>query len=66
MLESFASFHFHSTSLDFTKDENVWACTVGLFACGLYRSGMDQMVLQRYLAARTLGEAQRYGARYNR
>ncbi|XP_065285805.2 sodium-coupled monocarboxylate transporter 1-like isoform X2 [Dermacentor albipictus] len=46
-------------SLDFTTDENVWACSVGLLAGHIYRMGMDQMVVQRYAAARSLPEAQR-------
>ncbi|KAH6937797.1 hypothetical protein HPB50_004068 [Hyalomma asiaticum] len=45
--------------LDFTKDENVWACAVGLLAGHAYRMGMDQMVVQRYASARSLREAQR-------
>ncbi|KAL1437144.1 hypothetical protein MTO96_049130 [Rhipicephalus appendiculatus] len=47
------------TSLDFTSDENVWACSVGLLASHIYRVAMDQMVVQRYAAARSLPEAQR-------
>ncbi|XP_077540635.1 sodium-coupled monocarboxylate transporter 2-like isoform X3 [Haemaphysalis longicornis] len=50
--------YLFEASLDFTKDENVWACMVGLFVHGLFRSGMDQVVVQRYLAARKLKEAQ--------
>lgn len=46
-------------SLDFTTDENVWACSVGLLSGHIYRMGMDQMVVQRYAAARSLPEAQR-------
>ncbi|XP_075537383.1 sodium-coupled monocarboxylate transporter 2-like isoform X3 [Dermacentor variabilis] len=47
------------TDLDFTKDENVWSCAVGLLAGHAYRMGMDQMVVQRYASARSLREAQR-------
>ncbi|CAN8019387.1 unnamed protein product, partial [Ixodes persulcatus] len=47
------------TSLDFTKDENIWSCLIGILPIQLYRFGMDQMVVQRYLAARTLEEAKR-------
>ncbi|CAN7990164.1 unnamed protein product [Ixodes pacificus] len=47
------------TTLDFTKDENAWSCLIGLFATHIYRSGMDQMIVQRYLASRTLEEAKR-------
>ncbi|XP_037563008.1 sodium-coupled monocarboxylate transporter 1-like isoform X2 [Dermacentor silvarum] len=46
-------------SLDFTTDENVWSCSVGLLSGHIYRMGMDQMVVQRYAAARSLPEAQR-------
>lgn len=46
-------------SLDFTTDENVWACSVGLLSGHIYRMGMDQMVVQRYAAAKSLPEAQR-------
>ncbi|CAN7992885.1 unnamed protein product, partial [Ixodes hexagonus] len=38
---------------------NVWAVLIGLFVHSLFRSGMDQVVVQRYLAARNLHEAQR-------
>ncbi|XP_040359073.2 putative sodium-dependent multivitamin transporter [Ixodes scapularis] len=48
-----------STALDFTKDENIWSCLLGILPIHLYRFGMDQMVVQRYLAARTLEEAKR-------
>lgn len=51
--------YMFDASLDFTKDENVWACMIGLFVHSLFRSGMDQVVVQRYLAARKLKEAQR-------
>nr|XP_037268345.1 sodium-coupled monocarboxylate transporter 1-like isoform X1 [Rhipicephalus microplus] len=47
------------TSLDFTSDENMWACSVGLLASHIYRVAMDQMVVQRYAAARSLPEAQK-------
>nr|XP_037268348.1 sodium-coupled monocarboxylate transporter 2-like [Rhipicephalus microplus] len=45
--------------LDFTRDENVWSCAVGLLAGHAYRMGMDQMVVQRYASAKSLREAQR-------
>lgn len=45
--------------LDFTTDENLWSCAVGLLSSHIYRMGMDQMVVQRYAAARSLPEAQR-------
>ncbi|CAN8019390.1 unnamed protein product [Ixodes persulcatus] len=47
------------TTLDFTKDENTWTGLIGMLAIHIYRSGMDQMVVQRYLASRTLEEAKR-------
>ncbi|XP_077506141.1 sodium-coupled monocarboxylate transporter 2-like isoform X2 [Amblyomma americanum] len=46
-------------SFDLTKEENVWSCLVGGAASFLYRSGFDQMVLQRYLASKNLNAAQR-------
>ncbi|XP_077506143.1 sodium-coupled monocarboxylate transporter 1-like [Amblyomma americanum] len=46
-------------SLDFTKDENVWACLIGLSTMYVYRGGADQMIVQRFLASRNLKEAQR-------
>ncbi|KAK8776464.1 hypothetical protein V5799_030189 [Amblyomma americanum] len=45
-------------SLDFTKDENVWACLIGLSTMYVYRGGADQMIVQRFLASRNLKEAQ--------
>lgn len=45
--------------LDFTTDENLWSCAVGLLSSHIYRMGMEQMVVQRYAAARSLPEAQR-------
>ncbi|CAN8019388.1 unnamed protein product, partial [Ixodes persulcatus] len=52
------------TTLDFTKDENTWSCLIGVLAVHLYRSGMDQMIVQRYLAARTLEDAKRYSKEF--
>ncbi|XP_070385457.1 sodium-coupled monocarboxylate transporter 2-like isoform X3 [Dermacentor albipictus] len=46
-------------SFDFTKDENVWACLIGLSTMYIYRGGVDQMIVQRFLASRNLKEAQR-------
>ncbi|XP_040358096.1 sodium-coupled monocarboxylate transporter 1 [Ixodes scapularis] len=46
-----------STTLDFTKDENIWACLIGALPLHMYRSCLDQMVVQRYLASRTLEDA---------
>ncbi|EEC01087.1 sodium/solute symporter, putative, partial [Ixodes scapularis] len=36
---------------------NIWSCLIGALSLHVYRSGMDQMVVQRYLASRTLEEA---------
>ncbi|CAN7992884.1 unnamed protein product [Ixodes hexagonus] len=52
------AFAFES-SFDLTKEENVWACMFGLSAMYVYRGGIDQMIVQRYLAARNLKDAQR-------
>ncbi|CAN8001805.1 unnamed protein product [Ixodes hexagonus] len=46
-------------NLDFTSDENFWSCFLGLYVHNLFRAGMDQAVVQRYLASRTLRDAQR-------
>ncbi|KAM7308511.1 sodium-coupled monocarboxylate transporter 1 [Ixodes scapularis] len=46
-----------STTLDFTKDENIWSCLIGALPLHVYRTGMDQMVVQRYMASRTLEDA---------
>ncbi|KAM7305005.1 putative sodium-dependent multivitamin transporter [Ixodes scapularis] len=45
-------------SFDLTKEENVWAFLFGMMTMMLTRTGMDQMMVQRFLAARTLVEAQ--------
>ncbi|KAM7308512.1 sodium-coupled monocarboxylate transporter 2-like [Ixodes scapularis] len=45
------------TTLDFTKDENIWSCLIGALSLHIYRSGMDQMVVQRYMASRSLEDA---------
>ncbi|CAN8019393.1 unnamed protein product, partial [Ixodes persulcatus] len=50
---------FMDYSFDFTKDENMWACMFGLCALHLYRLGMDQISVQRYLASRNLEQAKR-------
>ncbi|CAN7983461.1 unnamed protein product, partial [Ixodes pacificus] len=36
---------------------NIWSCLIGALSLHMYRSGMDQMVVQRYMASRTLEEA---------
>ncbi|XP_037527679.2 sodium-coupled monocarboxylate transporter 2-like [Rhipicephalus sanguineus] len=45
------------TDLDLTTDETVWAASVAAFPYQLLRLGLDQMITQRFLAARTLREA---------
>ncbi|XP_077539343.1 sodium-coupled monocarboxylate transporter 1-like [Haemaphysalis longicornis] len=46
-------------TLDFTNDENVWSCLWGTSALAIYRLSLDQVVVQRQLACRTLREAKR-------
>ncbi|KAH6924818.1 hypothetical protein HPB50_025545 [Hyalomma asiaticum] len=46
-------------ALDFSHDETVWATLIGSTATALYRVGLDQAVVQRCMASRTLAEAQR-------
>ncbi|XP_054922302.1 sodium-coupled monocarboxylate transporter 2-like isoform X2 [Dermacentor andersoni] len=46
-------------SFDMTSDETVWSCFLGSSAMSIYRVCLDQMVVQRLLASRTLKEAQR-------
>ncbi|CAN7997627.1 unnamed protein product, partial [Ixodes pacificus] len=50
--------YLFEASLDFTNDENVWASLIAVSCSHFYRMGMDQIVVQRYAAARTLQEAQ--------
>ncbi|XP_040074488.1 sodium-coupled monocarboxylate transporter 1 [Ixodes scapularis] len=51
--------YLFEASFDLTNDENVWANMIGLIAAHIYRMGMDQMVIQRYAAARSVADAQR-------
>ncbi|XP_037570538.2 sodium-coupled monocarboxylate transporter 2-like [Dermacentor silvarum] len=46
-------------TLDFSHDETVWAAFFGSVATAIYRVGLDQAVVQRCMASRTLAEAQR-------
>ncbi|XP_077485576.1 sodium-coupled monocarboxylate transporter 2-like isoform X2 [Amblyomma americanum] len=46
-------------SFDLTRDENIWSYVLGTAALALYRMCMDQMVVQRFLASRTLKDAKR-------
>ncbi|KAL1430701.1 hypothetical protein MTO96_002304 [Rhipicephalus appendiculatus] len=45
------------TDLDLTTDETVWAASVAAFPYQLMRLGLDQMITQRFLAARSLRQA---------
>uniref|UniRef100_A0A6B0VCT4 Putative sodium-dependent multivitamin transporter n=1 Tax=Ixodes ricinus TaxID=34613 RepID=A0A6B0VCT4_IXORI len=51
--------YFLDISLDLTKDENVWACLLGMLGYQIYLMGLEQMTVQRYAAARTLEHAKR-------
>ncbi|XP_065284472.1 sodium-coupled monocarboxylate transporter 2-like isoform X2 [Dermacentor albipictus] len=46
-------------ALDFSHDETVWASFFGCAATAIYRVGLDQAIVQRCMASRTLAEAQR-------
>lgn len=46
-------------NLDFTSDENFWSCFLGLLIHNLLRTGIDQSVVQRYMASRSLKDAKR-------
>lgn len=46
-------------TLDFTNDETVWSNLFGTSAFALFRLSLDQVVVQRQLACRTLREAKR-------
>ncbi|XP_077494992.1 sodium/iodide cotransporter-like isoform X2 [Amblyomma americanum] len=49
--------YFLRTDLDLETDETVWAASVAAFPFQLTRVGLDQMITQRFLAARSLPEA---------
>ncbi|CAN8019384.1 unnamed protein product [Ixodes persulcatus] len=49
--------YMFDTKIDLTRDENLWSCLIGVAAAHMYRSGLDQMVVQRYMASRTLEDA---------
>ncbi|CAN7938167.1 unnamed protein product, partial [Ixodes hexagonus] len=51
--------YLFQTNFGLTNDETIWANIIGLIAAHIYRMGMDQMVVQRYAAARSLADAQR-------
>ncbi|KAL1442615.1 hypothetical protein MTO96_046333, partial [Rhipicephalus appendiculatus] len=48
---------FLRTEFDFTTDETVWASFIGAFPVQLMRVGLDQVIAQRFLAARSLTQA---------
>ncbi|KAK8788380.1 hypothetical protein V5799_021844 [Amblyomma americanum] len=57
-LEDFKPYAFEY-KLDFTQDENVWSCLIGLYWSWIYRAGLDQVMVQRYMASRSLPDAKR-------
>ncbi|XP_075532309.1 sodium/iodide cotransporter-like isoform X2 [Dermacentor variabilis] len=46
-------------NLDITTDENFWSGMAGALPFCLVRTGLDQMAVQRFMAARTLRDAKR-------
>ncbi|XP_037525057.1 putative sodium-dependent multivitamin transporter [Rhipicephalus sanguineus] len=44
---------------DITTDENLWSGLAGALPFSLVRTGLDQMAVQRFMAARTLRDAKR-------
>ncbi|XP_077541161.1 sodium/iodide cotransporter-like [Haemaphysalis longicornis] len=53
------SLYIANTNFDLTHDENIWSALIGSATFSMYRVALDQVVTQRFLASRTLGEAQR-------
>ncbi|KAM7303638.1 hypothetical protein ISCGN_013583 [Ixodes scapularis] len=53
------SVYFLDTSLDFTKDENLWACLIAIMGFHLYFLCLEQMLIQRSMSCKSLKEAQR-------
>ncbi|XP_077499999.1 sodium-coupled monocarboxylate transporter 2-like [Amblyomma americanum] len=49
--------YFFRTDMDVTTDETVWAASFAAFPYQLLRLGLDQMITQRFLAARSLRAA---------
>ncbi|KAH6928755.1 hypothetical protein HPB50_019238 [Hyalomma asiaticum] len=47
-----------NVTLDITHDENVWSALLASTTAAIYRVGLDQVVVQRCMASRTLGSAQ--------
>ncbi|XP_037572159.1 sodium-coupled monocarboxylate transporter 1-like [Dermacentor silvarum] len=54
-----ATQYMFRTSFDPTTEENVWSGLAGALPYSFVRFGFDQMVVQRFMAARTLREAKR-------
>ncbi|XP_077488943.1 sodium-coupled monocarboxylate transporter 2-like isoform X3 [Amblyomma americanum] len=48
-----------NVAFDITHDENVWSALLASATASIYRVGLDQVVVQRCMASRTLGGAQR-------
>ncbi|KAL1417998.1 hypothetical protein MTO96_005985 [Rhipicephalus appendiculatus] len=44
-------------TFDVTNDENLWSGIAGALPFGFVRTGFDQMVVQRFMAARTIRQA---------
>ncbi|KAM7303636.1 hypothetical protein ISCGN_013581 [Ixodes scapularis] len=53
------SVYFFDVSFDLKKDENVWACVIGLLGYNVYFLALEQMVVQRSMACRNISDAQR-------
>ncbi|XP_075731780.1 sodium-coupled monocarboxylate transporter 2 [Rhipicephalus microplus] len=51
------TFYFWETKADVTTDETVWAAAIGALPLHLVRLGLDQMITQRFLAAKTMRDA---------
>ncbi|XP_070389762.1 putative sodium-dependent multivitamin transporter isoform X2 [Dermacentor albipictus] len=47
------------TNFDVTSDENLWSGLVAAVPFSLARTAFDQMAVQRFMAAKTLGDARR-------
>nr|XP_050023871.2 putative sodium-dependent multivitamin transporter [Dermacentor andersoni] len=51
------TFYFWETKSDITTDETVWAAAIGALPLHLVRLGLDQMITQRFLAAKSMRDA---------
>ncbi|XP_077560602.1 sodium-coupled monocarboxylate transporter 2-like isoform X3 [Haemaphysalis longicornis] len=47
------------TTFDLTSDENVWSSLLAAVPLMLVRTGLDQMAVQRFMAAKSLAQAKR-------